>query len=135
MTKIDKFLGKWELVSDQSEYDLGTPPTAGTYEIIQDGDQLTFNMAWIDAEGQDHQMAYSEICDGQFHPYANTEIADEICLTLQSDTVLASVAKKNDAVVLSAKRVLESDSDLKVIMSGPLPNGRIYHNIAFYKKG
>lgn len=33
----DKFLGKWELISGKSEYELGQPPLSGTYEIIQDG--------------------------------------------------------------------------------------------------
>ncbi len=134
MASIDKFLGKWELVAGRSEYELGSPPSSGTYEIIMDGDKLIFRMEWSDSEGKDHEMEYSEVCDGEFHEYPNTEIADEICLSLKHDDLLESSAKKNGEIVLSAKRELISDSDLKVTMSGPLPNGTVYNNVAMYKK-
>ena len=134
MANIDKFLGKWELVAGQAKYELGPPPSAGTYEIIADGDRLIFKMAWTDGEGNDHEMAYSEVCDGEFHDYPSAEIADEICLSLKSDKLLESSAKKNGEIVLSAKRELVSDSDLKVTMSGSLPNGAVYSNVAMYKK-
>ena len=134
MVSIDKFLGKWELVADASEYKLGSPPSSGTYEIIADGDNLTFKIAWSDSEGNDHEMAYSEICDGEFHDYPFIEIADEICLSLKSDNLLESAAKKKGEIVLSAKRELISDSLLKVTMSGPLANSTVYSNVALYKK-
>ena len=134
MATVDRFLGRWELVPDQSEYDLGSPPASGMYEIIREGDKLTFKMEWMDAEGIEQKMAYSEICDGKFHAYPNTEIADEICLSLKSDHLLESLAKKNGKIVLSAKRELLTDFDLKVTMSGPLPNGDVYNNVALYRK-
>lgn len=134
MAKIDKFLGKWELIPGQAKYELGSPPSSGTYEIIADGDTLIFKMVWTDGEGKAHDMAYSEVCDGKFYDYPHTEIAYEICLGLKSDKLLESSAKKNGEIVLSAKRELISDSDLKVTMSGSLPNGAIYSNKAMYKK-
>ncbi|MDX1417028.1 MAG: hypothetical protein R3293_22680 [Candidatus Promineifilaceae bacterium] len=134
MAKFDQFLGTWELLPEKSRYDEGFPPVKGTYGISADGDRLTFEMAWTDVTGEAHQMAYSEICDGRFHPYADADIADEICLTLKSDALLESVAKKNGITVLIAQRILRTNTELQVIMSGPLPSGGAYRNVAYYKK-
>ncbi len=133
-SRPDKFLGKWEFVPDQSTYEMGSPPLSGTYEIVQDGEKLIFKMVWRDVDGESHELAYSEVCDGKFHAYPHSDIADEICLRLKRDDLLTSSAKKNGEIVLSAERELISDADLKVTMSGLLPDGSDYRNVAMYKK-
>ncbi|MCB0032531.1 MAG: hypothetical protein KDE51_00810 [Anaerolineales bacterium] len=133
MPTIDKFLGLWTLES--GDYELGQPPQEGTYEIsMLEDNKVNFAMNWTDQAGETHSMSYAEIADGEVHAYENQAIADEISLTLESDTVLNSVARKEGAVVLTAVRELVSDNKMKVVMSGMLPDGRPYHNIAFYKK-
>lgn len=135
MPQIDKFLGKWTLEQDQSNYELGQPPQKGTYEISLLGDsKVQFGMNWTDQAGQTHSMSYAEVADGQVHAYDKQAIADEICLALESDTVLKSVAWKEGVVVLTAVRELLTDNKMKVVMSGTLPDGRQYSNVAFYKK-
>lgn len=113
---------------------MGEPPQSGTYEILQDGERLTFKMAWVDGQGGAHAMEYLEVCDGTFHDYPVKAIADEICLSLKSEVLLESVARKDGKVVLSAKRELLSDSDLKVTMSGRKPDGQSYNNVSWYAK-
>ncbi len=132
MEDIQRFLGKWSLVSDRSAYDLGEPPQSGTYEILADGRLLTFKMNWVDSQGNERAMDYSEVCDGNFHNYPVKAIADEICLTLRNSDLLESIAKKNDKIVMTATRELVSDHEMKVTMSGQKPDGDSYSNVAWY---
>lgn len=133
MAKIDGFLGKWQMLPEESDYAAGVPPKSGTYEILRNGDKLTFIMNWVSDTGKSQHMAYSEICDGQFHPYTDAPIADEICLTLQSDTILHSVARLNGKVALKAIRQLKANQ-LIVTMSANLPDGTPFENHSVYKK-
>lgn len=134
MPKIDGFLGKWQMQPELSAYEVGEPPQSGTYEIVQDGHKLTFIMDWVDAKDQAQHMAYSEICDGQFHPYTDAPIADEICLILKSDTVLESTARLASEVKLAATRTLVAGNKLKVTMSANLPDGTPFSNHSLYIK-
>jgi len=134
MKGIDTFLGKWMLNPDRSNYELGEPPQSGTYEILEKDQILTFKMAWKDSAGDHHEMEYSEICDGKFHEYPVKEIADELCLRLKSESLLESIAKKGGKIVLSAKRELITDTEMKVTMSGRMPEGKSYDNVSWYSK-
>lgn len=134
MPKIDNFLGKWKMLPEMSVYAAGEPPKSGTYEIVQDGKKLTFIMDWVDAAGEAKHMAYSEICDGQFHPYTDAPIADEICLTLESDHILKSVAKLAGKVKLTAIRETTPQGQLKVTMSAKTPDGTPFGNHSTYQK-
>lgn len=134
MPKIDGFLGKWVMLPELSEYSSAEPPKSGSYEIVQEGDKLTFIMDWVSAAGKVQNLAYSEICDGQFHPYTDAPIADEICLTLKSDTILESVAKLKGEVKLSAIRTLIGKTQLKVTMSAKTPDGVPFSHHSVYKK-
>lgn len=134
MPKIDGFLGSWQMLPEKSNYEMGEPPKSGTYEIVQDGHKLTFIMNWVSAANEAQHMAYSEICDGQFHPYTDAPIADEICLTLQSDTILESIAKLSGKVKLSATRELTPNGYLEVKISAKTPDGKPFTNHSTYKK-
>jgi len=134
MEIIDNFLGRWALLPEQANYEFGVSPFSGTYEIIKEGETLTFNMDWVDSEGKAQSMSYSEICDGKFHEMKITSIADELCLSLKSSTILQSIAKKNDEVILSATRELITPNTLKVTMSGTLPEQGSYNNVSIYTK-
>lgn len=131
---VEKFLGKWTIDSERSEYQLGDPPKQGTYEIVQEENKLTFLMDWIDQADEHKQMSFSEICDGEFHPYEASEAIDEIKLELLDGPILESLAKKGEMIVMTAQRELLSDSLMKVTMGGPLPDGTAYKNVAFYEK-
>jgi len=134
MNKIEPFLGLWKLIPEQSKYESGTPPQSGSYEIIGDGQQLTFKMDWVDSTGQQKQMTFSEICDGQFHPYADNSAVDEICLKLASPTLSESHAKQSGELQFSASRELLSNHSMKIIQSGKKPDGTWFKNISWYKK-
>ena len=134
MSGLEKFLGKWTLVPEKSDYGLGQPPQSGTYEIVQEGERVSFLMDWIDHEGEHKTMSFSEVCDGKLHPYEGEGPVDQISLTLEGDSFLNSQARAGGAVVMDATRELLSETSMKVIMGGPLPDGTAYQNIAFYEK-
>lgn len=135
MPTIEKFLGLWTLQPEQADYEIGNPPQEGTYEItLLEDNKVNFGMAWVDQAGQSHSQSYAEIADGRLHPHENSAVADEISLTLKSDTLLESVARKDGIDILTAERHLLADDQMKVIMSGPLPQGGRYQNISIYKK-
>ena len=134
MSVLDKFLGKWRLIPERSDYGLGPPPRSGTYEIVKEGDSITFLMDWIDHEGEHKTMSFSEVCDGELHPYEGEGPVDQISLSLEGDSFLNSQAIAGGGVVMDATRELLSDTLMKVIMGGPLPDGSTYRNIAFYEK-
>jgi hypothetical protein len=131
MPQLESFLGLWELDAGRSHYEWGEPPASGTYEIVADGDLLTFNMDWMDGAGEPHTLSYSERCDGQFHPYPVEAVADELCLRLTA-TALTSEARKGGQTVLSATRELVGDQQMKVSMSGQRPDGEPYANLSWY---
>lgn len=131
---LNRFLGKWTLIPEKCEYGVGEPPKQGTYEIIAEDDQVTFLMDWIDHFGEHKTMSFSEVCDGQLHPYDGPGLVDQIILTLDGENVLSSVAKSGDVLVMNATRELKSDNLMRIVMSGPLPDGSEYQNIAFYEK-
>ena len=134
MNNVESFIGKWTLNPEKSQYDLGTPPKSGTYEIIEQDGLLTFKMSWVDASDEKRFMEYTERCDGQFHKYPVKEIADEMRLTLTSPTILESESRKNGKLVMGAKRELLSKDTLQVTMSGLLPDGSVFQNQATYTK-
>lgn len=134
MKYIERFSGKWTLVSGKAVYELGEPPQSGSYEIIENNGVLTFKMAWVDSKGNSHALEYAEICDGEFHDYPVKEIADEIRLNLTNPDLLESTARKNGKTILSAKRELISYHQMKVTMSGLKPDGTAYDNVSWYAK-
>lgn len=129
---IKNFLGKWELMPERSTYQQGTPPARGSYTIAQDGEKMTFTMEWTDSEGQDHNMAFAEVCDGEFHPM-DSPVADEMSLTLVSDTELNSDARKDGVHILAANRKLIAPNELEITQSGLLPSGEWFHNLSYYR--
>ncbi|PCJ27099.1 MAG: hypothetical protein COA96_04070 [SAR86 cluster bacterium] len=116
MHNIENFLGKWKLSPEEALYEFGTPPSSGTYEIIKNGETLIFNMEWMDSKGESHNMSYSEICDGNFHELKDVPVADELRLTLKSNTLLESDARKNGVTVMSAQRELVTVNILCLVL-------------------
>ena len=131
---LEPFLGKWKLISERCRYEIGEPPQKGTYEILRDGDRLTFLMDWVDQAGEGKQMSFSEICDGTFHIFEDSPAVDEIKLSLLDAANLQSLAKKDGVIIMTADRELQTNRLLKVTMGGPLPDGTNYSNISFYEK-
>jgi len=134
MEELSGFLGVWHLIPEKCNYELGEPPLQGSYEIQREGDKLIFIMNWTDHQNKNNHVEFTETCDGLFHELEDKTFADEICLLLRDDGVLASQAKKDGKLTLSATRELVSETELKVSMFGVTPAGGGFRNVSFYIK-
>jgi hypothetical protein len=56
--------GKWELVPELSHHDEGQPPRSGCYVITQTGDEIHFQIDWVEADGTPHRIHFTGIADG-----------------------------------------------------------------------
>lgn len=132
---IAPFLGIWALDPTQSEYQLGTPPQRGTYQLVPEGEQIAVAMDWTDAADKDFHMVYYMIPDGQDHPYPDSPAVDAIQSTLLDARTLETLSKKDGKIVASGLRELVDDGKtMRVIQAGKLPDGSTFQNIAVYLK-
>ena len=60
----DKFLGRWQLVPELSQYELGELPRSGTYVLESLGGALSVAISWIDGQGQSGETSYGGPMDG-----------------------------------------------------------------------
>lgn len=132
----DPFIGTWVLDPIQSKYQFGTPPTSGTYILEVENESLKITMAWETAEGQQVEMSYFGIPDGNIYPYKdNPAVADAMSMTRVDRQTLDSTALKGGQVILYARRVLSrAGTVMTVTQSGPAPDGGQYSNISVYNK-
>lgn len=132
---IAPFLGIWALDPAQSEYQLGTPPQRGTYQLVPEGEQIAVAMDWTDAADKDFHMVYYMTPDGQDHPYPDSSAVDAIRSTLLDARTLETLSKKDGEIVASGLRELVDDGKtMRVIQAGKLPDGSTFQNIAVYLK-
>lgn len=129
------FFGVWTLNREQSQYQLGQPPLHGLYTIEPDGDALKVTMAWTAADGQSHEQVYYGVPDGKNYPYTDNPAVDTIVMTLVDAHTLDTAALKDGKAISYARRLLSEDGQtMTVTMSGVLPQGGEYTNIAIYEK-
>ncbi|CAG0953877.1 MAG: hypothetical protein IT322_14515 [Anaerolineae bacterium] len=134
MLVIKPFLGRWVLLADRSEYQLGQPPQEGFYTLEANQTQLKVTMAWVAADGKSFEQTYNAIPDGQDHPYPDNPAVDTISMTVVNETRLDSDAKKNQQVISYAVRQLMDEGRLmKIEMITYLPQGT-FTNTAFYAR-
>lgn len=135
---IEPFLGAWELAPAQCDYELGTPPQRGLYQLLRENpasEEITVAMDWTDAAGQDFHMVYSMTPDGQEHAYAGSPAIDAVQTTLLDEHTLETLSKKNGAVLARGLRELSEDGKaMRVTQSGKTPDGTSYANVAIYWK-
>ncbi|HZQ09808.1 MAG TPA: hypothetical protein VFD70_24740 [Anaerolineae bacterium] len=132
---IEPFLGVWELDPTQSNYEFGTPPQTGQYELVREGDALAVIMDWRDAAGKDFHMVYYAHPDGVEHPYTDSPAVDAIVTTLVDTRTLDTVSKKDGSVIARGRRALSEDGKtMFVTQSGKTPDGKPYNNYSVYHK-
>ncbi|KAL3900451.1 MAG: hypothetical protein SGARI_006240 [Bacillariaceae sp.] len=141
---VTPFLGKWMLQPDRSDYALGEPPTAGTYEIVQtdmieNGNPfLKFIMNWTDpGTGESQNMDFSEVLDGEWHTFDahGAEGVESVSLSLEEDgTCLTSSARKGNSVMQATRELLDGGSEMRVTQSFILSDGNQLDNVSYYVK-
>ncbi len=131
---MEKFLGKWSLLREQCDYQLGEPPREGWYLLEQEPGQVKVTMDWTDSHGQHHQQSYSSIPDGNEYPYPDSPAVDAVSMTLVNENRLDSAALKTGSLVNHAARELSPDGQvMKVTMTFYTPGATLI-NIAHYRR-
>src|SRR5581483_11305481 len=126
-SSVEPFLGVWELDPTQSNYEFGTPPQRGRYELAREGDALAVIMDWTDAAGKDFHMVYHMHPDGVEHPYTDSPAVDAIVTTLVNAHTLDTVSKKDGAPIAVGRRALSKDGrTMFITQSGKMPDGKPY---------
>jgi hypothetical protein len=132
---MEPFLGVWNLDPAQSQYELGTPPARGQYQLVAEGAQVAVVMDWTDAADQDFHTVYSMTPDGMDHPYADSPAVDAVQTVLVNARTLDTLSKNDGNVVMRGRRELSDDGKtMRVTQSGKTPDGALFNNIAIYLK-
>lgn len=128
----DAFIGTWEMLSEQNNYEFGNPPQAGLYIITADGQGYEVTMQWTSPDGNAMNMSYNAIPDGKTYATDATDV-DSMSMTRVDDKTLDSDAKKDGFVVAYATRILSDDNNtMTVKQSGKTPDGQEFTNTSIY---
>ncbi|BDD08885.1 hypothetical protein FUAX_13170 [Fulvitalea axinellae] len=131
----NKFLGKWTLLAERSEYEAGQPPKSATYEFRDAGNaDLGVTIEWADAEGQEHRIDYRITVDGKRKSYENPEIADEVMSEYVGENGLNSSTYKGGKRIMFAARLIGEDGVMRVSQKMLGPDGREFENVQYYRK-
>jgi hypothetical protein len=129
------FLGDWELEPESCVYEQSAPPRTGSYSISEGRDGLTFDMAWTDAEGENHEYGFAAMPDGKPHAFPGGDLADALSVTALSQTELNSAAFYKGRELMTATRTLvDEGAFMEVRQSVLLPDGTRPVNFARYRR-
>lgn len=132
---MEPFLGVWELDAAHAQYQVGTAPPHGTYQIVRESDTFAFVMDWTDAAGKDFHMVYHSTPDGMAQAYEGSPAVDAILTRFANARTLETLSLKEGATVARAQRVLSPDgTTLTITQMGTLPDGTPFVNVAPYYK-
>lgn len=139
MTQITKiyadFLGTWELMPESCVYEQSAPPRTGTYRISENTDGLTFDMAWVDADGESHVYHFSGVPDGEPYPFDGGDLADALSVSAESVWELNSSAFYKGKELMTASRKLTGEGQfMEVRQTVHLPDGTKPSNFACYRR-
>lgn len=132
---LQDFCGTWNLISEKSNYTLGTPPMSGTYIIELSNGKVLFNVSWKDYEDKKFQVKFEGVPDGKQYPLAGTPGVDSVKYEVTVDRKFVSVAYNGDVILNEASRTLLEDGTLLFVTQRILgPDGKLHANSSIYKK-
>jgi len=133
MTK--NFIGKWELLSNKSEYAKGIPPKSAFYEFRKEkNNSIGISINWLDYKGKSFEINYQIMPDGQLQKLKSQEIAGEIMSEFVSALQLNSSIYKNETIVAFTTRTIDKEGVMKVVQRFYPQEGSPYENIQYYRK-
>lgn len=127
------FLGEWQLDVNLCLYEQGEPPLSSTYLIREEGEELLFEMSWVDAEGEAHQMTLRGMPDGTLAPFKGGDLVNALSITAVSTHELNTAAAMKGVVLMSVIRRLSPDGQQMAVMQEvKLPTGEVSTNKSVY---
>jgi len=130
----DAFLGTWQLDPEGNDYQFGDPPQSGLYIIEEKGDGYLVTMKWTTVDGNDMEMDYEGVPDGEQHA-TPAEGVDTMSMTRVDAKTLDSSAYVGELRVAYARRELSADNNtMTVTQTGKSPSGDEFANVSVYHR-
>jgi len=129
----DNFLGSWTLDLARSTFEQNEPPKSATHRLELYEGHVIFYMNWVDAEGQDYEVKFAGIPDGQIREFPGGDLADAMSVTAPSELELNTSAYLKGNELMTATRLLVSDgAEMLLTQTVHLPDGVTVQNKSLY---
>lgn len=130
------FISSWQLFPEKGIYELGNRPKSGIYKIeaTDSKKEIAISSNWVTLENQAFSTAYKMFADGDLHPFADTDIADEIKTVFVDAICFETYFYKNKEVILEVVHQLLPNGYLSVTQKGLTPQQQTYVNTEIYHK-
>ena len=130
------FISSWQLFPEKGTYELGNRPKSGIYKIeaTDSKKEIAISSNWVTLENQAFSTAYKMFADGDLHPFADTDIADEVKTVFVDAICFETYFYKNKEVILEVVHQLLPNGYLSVTQKGLTPQQQTYVNTEIYHK-
>ena len=130
------FISSWQLFPEKGTYELGNRPKSGIYKIeaTDSKKEIAISSNWVTLENQAFSTAYKMFADGDLHPFADTDIADEVKTVFVDAICFETYFYKNKEVILEVVHQLLPNGYLSVTQKGLTPQKQTYVNTEIYHK-
>ena len=130
------FISSWQLFPEKGTYELGNRPKSGIYKIeaTDSKKEIAISSNWVTLENQAFSTAYKMFADGDLHPFADTDIADEVKTVFVDAICFETYFYKNKEVILEVVHQLLPNGNLSVTQKGLTPQQQTYVNTEIYHK-
>lgn len=130
------FISSWQLFPEKGTYELGNRPKSGIYKIetTDSKKEIAISSNWVTLENQAFSTAYKMFADGDLHPFADTDIADEVKTVFVDAICFETYFYKNKEVILEVVHQLLPNGYLSVTQKGLTPQQQPYVNTEIYHK-
>lgn len=130
------FISSWQLFPEKGTYELGNRPKSGIYKIeaTNSKKEIAISSNWVTLENQAFSTAYKMFADGDLHPFADTDIADEVKTVFVDAICFETYFYKNKEVILEVVHQLLPNGYLSVTQKGLTSQQQTYVNTEIYHK-
>ena len=130
------FISSWQLFPEKGTYELGNRPKSGIYKIeaTDSKKEIAISSNWVTLENQAFSTAYKMFADGDLHPFADTDIADEVKTVFVDAICFETYFYKNKEVILEVVHQLLPNGYLSVTQKGLTPQQQTYVDTEIYHK-
>ncbi len=133
--EITPFLGLWLMDVDACEFDQSDLPRSGSCRIEEEFGLVHIHMSLVDASGEVLNAQMSGVPGGPETRMKESGLVDSMALFFEDARTLVSQAKRDGAVLMSAKRVLSDDGQtLEIEQTVAVPGEGPVSNTAIYRK-
>ena len=130
------FLASWQLFPEKGVYESGERPKSGTYRISTADEEkaLRIDHNWVSLENGAFTASYKLIADGDLHPFADNDFADEAQALFPDGITFEIHFYKKREVVLHVVHEIMPNGYLKITQQGKNPDETTFTNSEIYHK-